>query len=326
MRCSCSPKPRKNAIFGFFVGLLLAAVAAYVISRFDRRLRSLANIEGVFGVPILSALPAVRRPIVNRDGKPSPSGPLLEPLRRLHANLELLDMAKREPSSNGRHGTPRVILFTSADSGDGKSTLVADLALVQSDGGARVAVVEANLRRPVLATLLKAAGPYGLAEVLSGTLPIDNAMQRVLSAEASAGAPPEEPGGGVATAVETAATGSLSLLAGGSTVANPPALLGSEAMKQLLRSLAADRDYVLVDAPSPLEVSDVMPLLPLVDGIVIVAREAHTRVASAERLGQLLAQASSAPVIGTVANGVSASDIARYGFSTPRPARRTTSR
>ncbi len=86
-----SPKPRKNAIFGFFVGLLIAAIAAYVLSRFDRRLRSLSVIEATFGVPILSALPAVRRPSSTATGAPRPSGPLLEPLRRLHANLELIE-------------------------------------------------------------------------------------------------------------------------------------------------------------------------------------------------------------------------------------------
>ncbi len=185
-----------------------------------------------------------------------------------------------------------------------------------------MAVVEANLRRPALAAMLRAAGPYGLSEVLSRTLPVDNAMQRVVSADAFAAGGATDAEGGVATAVESGTRGSLSLLAGGAAVANPPALLGGEAMKELLDALAHERDYVLVDAPSPLEVSDVMPLLPLVDGIVIVAREGHTREASAERLVQLLAQASSARVLGTVANGVTASDIARFGFSTPKPVRR----
>ncbi|MEA2314092.1 MAG: tyrosine-protein kinase, partial [Solirubrobacteraceae bacterium] len=249
-----SPKPRKNAIFGFVVGLLLASVAAYGLSRLDRRLRSLAAIETVLGFPILSALPSVRRPIVSRDGRPSPSGPLLEPLRRLHANLELLESPKRTAGANGSRMAPRVILFTSADPGDGKSTLIADLALVQSDAGARVAVVEANLRRPVQAALLNAAGPYGLAEVLTGTLPAENAMQRVPVAGAGVDAQPAQDAAGVATEVEPPSAGSLSLLAGGTAAANPPALLAGEAMKDLLSSLAEDRDYVLVDAPSPLGV------------------------------------------------------------------------
>jgi Mrp family chromosome partitioning ATPase len=122
----------------------------------------------------------------------------------------------------------------------------------------------------------------------------------------------------VATVVESLEKGSLSLLAGGGTVENPPALLASDAMRDLLRSVAEDFDYVLVDAPSPLEVSDVMPLLPLMDGIVIVARVGHTRETSAQRLVQLLAHASGVTVLGTAATGVAESDIERYGFAAPK--------
>jgi Mrp family chromosome partitioning ATPase len=72
---------------------------------------------------------------------------------------------------------------------------------------------------------------------------------------------------------------------------------------------------VLIDAPSPLEVSDVVPLLGSVDAIVIVARIGHTRETSAQRLLQLLMRTPSAPVIGVVANGVTRKDSERYGIS-----------
>jgi Mrp family chromosome partitioning ATPase len=115
--------------------------------------------------------------------------------------------------------------------------------------------------------------------------------------------------------VESRSAGSISVLASGGAVSNPPALLASQTMLDLLRSVAEDFDYVLIDAPPPLEVSDVMPLLNAVDGIVLVARVGHTREASAQRLMQLLARASSAPLIGMVANCVPRKDIARYGLS-----------
>src|SRR6185437_8414907 len=74
-----APKPRKNAIFGFVIGIVLASIAAYALGRFDRRLRSLVGIEGVFGLPTLVVLPKVRQPIVFREGRPTPSRFLLEP-------------------------------------------------------------------------------------------------------------------------------------------------------------------------------------------------------------------------------------------------------
>jgi Mrp family chromosome partitioning ATPase len=310
-----APKPKKNAIFGFVIGLLLAAVAAYLLERLDRRLRSLSRIEPALGAPILAALPVARRPIVLREGRPSPSRFLLEPLRRLHTTLKLT-----EPIGQVRAGNPRVVLFISPDAGDGKSTLIAGLALVQSEAQERVAVVEANLRRPVLTKLLNVSGSLGLADVLTGTQTLDDAIQRVqggrsADGDQAAGAPAE-----VATVVTSRSRGSLSLLSSGHPVSNPPALLAGAPMSELLAGLADDYDSVLIDVPSPLEVSDAMPLLPVVDAIVLVARIGHTRETSAQKLVQLLTRVSSAPVLGVAVNCASQRDLQRYGFAVP-PAR-----
>jgi Mrp family chromosome partitioning ATPase len=211
-----------------------------------------------------------------------------------------------------------VILFTSADAGDGKSTLVADLALVQRDAAQRVVIVEANFRRPVQGKLLGVDAAGGLAEVLAGSRSVGDALQRVHPIEAAPLAPQQAAASsGLATAVAAPprTTGSLSLLGGGGEVVNPPALLGNGAMSGLLRSLAADFDYVLIDAPSPLAVSDVMPLLSQVDGIVVVARVGHTRETSAQRLVELLARTAGAPLLGVAANCVSRKESERFGFT-----------
>jgi Mrp family chromosome partitioning ATPase/capsular polysaccharide biosynthesis protein len=303
--------PKKNGIFGFAIGVLLASLAVYALARFDDRLRRLAELEEVFQTQILTALRTVAHPIVHRDGKPMPSKNLREPLQRLHTTLQLGDAQEQSVS-----GQPRTLLFLSADAGDGQSTVLADLALIQRDAGARVAIVEADFRRPVLAKLLDVSDRPGFAEVIEGRLTLGEAMQDVAALPVAAGVDgdPVAPGG-VATAVEAPVTGSTSILVGSSTVANPPALLSGSAVGELLRSVAEEFDYTLIDTPPPLEVSDALPLLRLVDGIVIVARMGHTRTASANRLMQLLARTPSAPVLGVVANGVSAKDIKKYGFS-----------
>lgn len=304
-----SPAPKKNAIFGFVLGALLAAIAAYVVSRFDRRLRSLPAIEAVFQTQILAALPHVREPIVRRDGRLAPAEALLEPLRRLHTTLQLGDMLEHD-----RERPPRTILFVSCDAGDGVSTAIAGLALVQRDANERVAVVDGDLRRSVQAKLLEVGGSHGLAEVLTGMLATGEALQRVEPLP-NQGAGLDVPAAGVSTLVQSRATGSVSVLASGSAAANPPALLASRAMTDLLRTLADDFDHVLIDAPSPLQVSDAMPLLGAVDGIVLVARVGHTRELSAQRLMQLLARVSSAPVLGVLANSVPRAELEQYGLS-----------
>lgn len=303
-----SPHPKSNAIFGFAIGLLLAAFAVYAFSRFDRRLRSLAAIEAYFQTQILTALPAVRRPLGIRDGHPVTAKALREALWRLQTTLQVgqaLDPQREMP--------PRAILCVSADPGDGKSMLVAALALAQSEAGERVALIEADFRRPVQGRLLGLDGPQGLADVLTGRLTVDEAIQAVepVRPEASVSA---AQGSGGTTAAVLEASGSLSVLAGATMVANPPALLARPAATELPHALAEAYDHVLIDAPSPLQVSDVMPLLAAVDGIVIVARVGYTREASAERLMQLLQRTPSAPVLGVVANAVSQKDIEKYGL------------
>ncbi len=306
-----SPRPKRNALFGFALGIVLASFAAYALSRFDRRLRSLADIEEAFQTQILTALPSIKDPIVRRDSQRMPAEPLREPLRRLHTTLQLRGLLDHD-----RETLPRSILFVSAEAGAGKSTLIASLALVQRDAGERVAVIEADLRRPVQAGLLDVDGSYGLAEVLAGTLPVSEALQRVDSSlRPSVETGLSGAGEGVATAVESRGGGSVSVLVSGGEVANPPALLAGRAMAGLLHSVADDFDHVLIDAPPPLEVSDIMPLLHVVDAIVIVARVGHTKAASTQRLVQLLARASSAPVLGVVANDVAPADIEASGFS-----------
>jgi Mrp family chromosome partitioning ATPase len=305
-----SPKPRQDAIFGFVLGLVLAAIAAYALSRFDRRLRTMGGIEQAFPTQILAALPQVGRPITHRDGQPAASRRLLEPLRRLHSALQLGDESAAAPTS-----LRRVILFISPDVGDGKSTLVANLAMTQRDAGKRVAVIEANFRRPVQAKLLDLAGTTGLAEVLAGTVPLGEALQRVLPPQPRDRDEPQA--AGQALIAPESRAGSLFVLGGCVGVANPPALIGHAAMAELLRSVAVDFDYVLVDAPSPLEVSDVMPLLKLVDGIIIVARAGHTREVSAKRLVQMMTHTECAALVGVVANCVKQTDTVRYGFASP---------
>lgn len=306
-----SSSPKRNAVFGFIVGVLLACFAAYALARVDDRLRSLAEIETAFGTQLLTALPAVRRPILYEAGTPRPSKQLREPLERLHTSLQF--GAAQHP---GAQGPPRSILFVSANSGDGQSTILADLALVQRDAGASTTIVDANLRHPSQARLLKVDPKPGLPAVLEGQLAPGEALQGVGSRAPQAPVPDLGPAGGpVATVAHQPVTGSASVLVGG-TVANASALLAAPAMDEIVRSLAA-AGYVLVDAPPPLEVSDAMPLLQLVDGIIIIARVGQTRGSSARRLTQLLARTPSAPLLGVVANGASQKDIEKYGFSTP---------
>ncbi len=307
-----APKPKKNAEFGFIVALILACVAVFALSRFNRRLRSLGEVETAFQMPILAAFPDVKRPIVHEAGRPRPAKALLEPARRLNAALLL--GASGLGNGQPRAVRPRSVLFLSADAADGKSTAVAALALVQRDAGENVTVIDADFRRSALARLLDLDDSRGLADVLTGALSLDEAIQEVGHVHAPTGDAPGESGAAVATLAH--AVGTLSVLVSGKPVPNPPALLASPMASELLASTSQDSDSVLVDSSPPLEVSDVLALLGVADGIVLVARVGHTRSTSAQRLLQLLAQSPHAPVLGVVANAASSADFRKYGLST----------
>ena len=196
-----SPHPRSNALFGFAIGLLLAAFGAYGLDRLDRRMRSLGAIEEIFQTQVLTALRAVRRPLlVNRDGHPTPAYVLREALWRLQTTLQVGNNAagngaECRGADNGGGRGPRTILCVSADPGDGKSTLVAALALAWGEAGERVAVVEADFRRPVQSRLLNVSGSHGLADVLTGMVPLEQALQSVslMRPEAAVSSPSPSP-------------------------------------------------------------------------------------------------------------------------------------
>jgi Mrp family chromosome partitioning ATPase/capsular polysaccharide biosynthesis protein len=330
------PAPKKNAEFGFVIGLLLAGVAAFALGRLDRRLRLLGDIEAVFPTQLLTVLPTVRRPVVDRGGYPSPSRLLLEPMRRLQATLLLADGAPKTNGSSNPAPTespapvgtlpprmvPRTLLFLSAEAGDGRSTVVADLALVQREAGERVAIVEADFRRPSQARVLGVPGTAGLPEVLAGALTLGEALQVVPAPQPEPLA--AQPRGGFETATMLASReqGAVALLPSRAAAVNPPALLGSAEMHELLHALAQEYDRVLVDVPSPLEVSDAMPLLAAVDAIVLVARAGHTHERSARRLWQLVSHTPSAPILGVVANGITPREMQKYGISSGNGERR----
>lgn len=306
------PKPKKNAIFGFVLGLILASLVVFMLSRVNRRLTSVSELESVFELPVLAVLPQVKKPLVRRDDAPAAARALIEPLRQLDTALSLSGMAAPE-----RGGPSKSVIVISAEPGEGKSTLVAGLALVQREAGARTTIVEANLRQPMMARLLDLESTRGVLDAISGAVPRNAVSQTVRSSQATAAmAEPEHPGAtavATATAVAGEQSGSVAVLVGAGGAPNPQALLGSEAMADLVRSAAADQDHVLIDGPSPLQVSDVVPLLPVVEGIVVVARLGYLRDSSARRLRQLLDRTPSAPLLGVVANGVGRREVKRYG-------------
>jgi succinoglycan biosynthesis transport protein ExoP len=274
-RSPSSPRLVTNTILGGVLGLVLGVGVALLLGRLDDRVREPDDLSRIYGARLLGAVPqskalarSVRRESRNRELLPPSDA---ETFRLIHAYLRYANVDREL----------RTVLVVSATPGDGKTTVARHLAAAAASVGSSVLLLEANLRRPVLAQRLGLASWPGLSDVLMGSVSLSQATQPV-------------------------ALGLDMLVAGVEPPRNPGELIESEAMATVLEQVTPSYDLVLIDT-SPLAVaSDAFPLLCKVDGVVVVGRMRYSRQAVAERLRETL-DAIRAPVLGVIANGCKAS-------------------
>lgn len=300
-----SPQPKQNAIFAFVLSLMFGILAAFGLERVDRRIRNVGDVGHAYGLQVLGTVPHARDVSPSVEGRPA----LPESHREVYRTLRM-SLALASPDR-----PLRKLVVTSAVPLEGKSSLVRNLALVYREAGMKVAVIEADLRRPTLSTLFNVDSDVGLADALAGPADPMNALTAVDTAA--------EPGS-VLTALRAPAdqasshegysngngngnghppvAGGLGLITGGPRPANPGELLAAHQFKSLLDHLAATHDVVLIDTPPLLAVSDAIPLVEEADGTVVVSRVGKSTFSEARRVTDLLARMPRARVLGVVAN------------------------
>lgn len=173
---------------------------------------------------------------------------------------------------------PQVTLLTSAHPGEGKTTITVNLAIALAQSRRTVVVVDADLRKGNCHTLLHLPNHRGLTDILTDGLTLEEGVQR------------------------TTVTG-LSLLSRGSVPPNPTDLLDSSKMKEVLQGLRERFDFVLIDSPPVIAVSDAAVLSALCDGVLLVLRGQRTTVEAARRAVEHL-EAVGAPILGAVLNAI----------------------
>jgi succinoglycan biosynthesis transport protein ExoP len=299
-----SPKPVRNALFGLAISLLLCIIAAYLLDRSDQRLRNASDVEDHYAEQLLARIPVVRQPSPLDAGIPTVPGALEEPFRTLRVNLTLAGVPREHKS----------LLITSATPGEGKSTIVRNLALAYRDAGLRVVVLEADLRRPSLGATFGATGHKGLAELLLGTARIDEVLQVITD--------PANPGGSAnghgsyGPPEQDPVMGQIEVITAGSTLVDPTTILTEDRVGPLLSRLTGMRDLVLIDTPPALTVSDVLPLLKIASGTVIVARAGVTTRDAAIRMRRTLDRSDHVHLLGIALIGLD--DELAYDYESKR--------
>jgi len=237
-----SPNVPLNIALGALVGLALGVGIAVLRETLETRIRNERDVEQLTDTPILGGIvfdpKAQERPlIVHVD----PRSPRAESFRTLRTNLQFLDVGR----------TDRAFVVTSSIESEGKSTTGANLAIALADAGARVLLVDADLRRPKIADYMGIEGAVGLTDVLIGKAELKDVIQPWGRAQ-------------------------LFVLPAGHIPPNPSELLGSARMTNIIAEFNRAFDVVLFDAPPLLPVTDAAVLAKNVGGALLVVAAGRT--------------------------------------------------
>lgn len=238
-----SPNVPLLIMLGALLGLAAGIAIAVLRHVLDVRIHTLHDIEQITDRPMLGGIAfdpeAQKRPlIVHAD----PRSPRSESFRTLRTNLQFLNV----------DSGPRTLVVSSAGPGEGKSTTTANLAIALAETGVRVALIDGDLRLPRVADYMGVEGGVGLTNVLIGRVDVADALQKW-------------------------GANQLYVLPSGPVPPNPSELLGSAAMDRMLASLEEYFDFVLIDAPPLLLVTDAAVVGKKTSGVILVAASGKTK-------------------------------------------------
>lgn len=279
-----SPNVPLNIVIGALIGIAVGLGLAVLRELLDTRIRNERDVLQITEAPIIGGIAfdpkAKERPlIVHVD----PRSPRAESFRSLRTNLSFLDVGSRG----------RSFVVTSSIQSEGKSTTAANLAISLADSGARVLLVDADLRRPKVAEYMGVEGAVGLTDALIGRAELLDIVQ---------------PWG----------RGKLFVLPAGKIPPNPSELLGSKAMAKLITLFEREFDAIIFDAPPLLPVTDAAILAKSVGGAIVVVAAGRTHrnqlrgaVQALENVG---AKASGVVLTMLPTRGPDAYGYGRYGY------------
>ncbi|MEA2191411.1 MAG: tyrosine-protein kinase [Solirubrobacteraceae bacterium] len=272
-----SPHPIRTTAIAGLIGLLLALLLVRLLTALDHRVRSEEEVERIMGESVITTVP--ERSFSSPPG--SPAG--RHAFETLRANLMFFAIDKCVSS----------VLVTSPQMGDGKTTVATNLAVSYAQLGRDVIIVDADLRRPQVATKFGIREGVGLTNVLFGEIDVIDALVEVT--------------------IDDASGGRLRVLSSGQAPPNPSEMLASSATRRVLAELEEHADVLIIDSPPTTIVSDAIPLLDLVSGVLVVVRLHATDRQRLQRLGTTM-RTNEARMLGVALTGVTSRSTQGYGY------------
>lgn len=260
-----------------FVGFTLGCGAAYVLEYLDRTIKTTADVERIFNLPVIGYISEIED-----DGGPAsyvsrmPNSVLAESFRLLRSNIEFFQISN----------PIKTILITSPNQGNGKTTIASNLALSIAQGEQEVLLVDADLRRPAIHHAFKMNKEPGLADVIKNKAEIQAVIRQPNNHN-------------------------INVITSGTVPPNITEVLGSKRISSILSRLKDSFEVVIVDAP-PLIISDSFNLAAKVDAVILVVVPGETTIDQAKAIKEQLDRAE-ARTLGIVFNKLSEQIAHSYG-------------
>lgn len=274
------PRWGLNMSLGFFLGGMLGVGFAVLRDQLDNTVKDRETLENITGKGVVGTIPFDKsrrdHPTIAFDTDNSSTA---EAFRKLRTNLQFLSVD--DPA--------RVIAVTSSVPSEGKSTTAINIALALAEAEHEVVLIDGDLRKPSIADYLGTVGSVGFSTVLSAAASLDESLQKTRFPR-------------------------LTVLAAGATPPNPSELLGSQAAKKILNELRGQFDYVVIDTPPLLAVTDGAILATKADGTLVIVRAGETRREQLEHaIGTL--EDVGATILGSILSMAPASRGGSYDYN-----------
>lgn len=282
------PKKRLNLMLGALIGMGLGVGLTFLIEYFDNSVKTPEELERL-GFNILATIPKIEierlekkiehklEKIGKLEGRRiesrlithlDPKSPVSEAYRTLRTNLQFSKVDRKL----------KTLLITSAGPKEGKSTTAANLAIAMAQVGQKVALVDADLRRPIIHSIFALDKDEGLTNYLMDAIPYDKLIKRSIM-------------------------DNLFIITSGILPPNPSELLSSEKMEKLIVQLQNDFDLVIFDSPPVIAVTDAAILSTRLDGTMLVISAGQTNREALSRANTLLTNVNT-HLLGSLLNGV----------------------
>lgn len=281
---AAQPQPIRAGAFGAVLGLLAGILLAYVRDRFDDAIGDEQRLRSATGVPVLGRIPQTQGDGSRLVTLVAPTSPESEGYRSLTTNIRFLTARSPELTQG------EMLVVSSADTGEGKTTVATNVAVTAARVGLAVVLVDADLRNPHVAERLGIEVPLGLSHVLADQVEIEDALFDGASIDA--------PG--------------LRIMSAGAVPPNPAELLAGPRAAALWKELRDMADLVIVDTAPVLKVADTLEIVGEADLVVLVTRYRASRVHKVTAVVERIRQVGG-PVSGVAFCGVPQKE-APYGY------------